>query len=95
MLDGEPVSMTYPTYEDAATHIAETWKKCEEINVVPRTVYELHDVIKEILGINLPDNSFIVQPFHIDVAQGLRHRKQRVYQLQLQHDVGRTHNHRG
>lgn len=71
MLDGEPVSMTDPTYGDAATHIAETWKKCEEINIVPRTVYELHDVIKEKLGIDLPDNSFIVQPFHIDIAKGL------------------------
>ena len=33
MLDGEPVSMIDHTSGDAAAHIAETWKKCEEINV--------------------------------------------------------------
>jgi hypothetical protein len=33
MLDGEPVSMTDPTYGEAGTLIAETWKKCEEIKV--------------------------------------------------------------
>jgi acetyltransferase-like isoleucine patch superfamily enzyme len=71
MLDGEPVSMTDPTYGDAGILIAETWKKCEEINCVPRTFLELHDVLKEKLGIELPDNSNIVQPFHIDVVQGL------------------------
>lgn len=72
MLDGEPVSMTDPTYGEAGTLIAETWKKCEEINCVPRTFIELHDVIKEKLGIALPDNSNIVQPFHVDVAAGLQ-----------------------
>jgi acetyltransferase-like isoleucine patch superfamily enzyme len=71
MLDGEPVSMTDPTYGDAGILIAETWKKCEEINCVPRTFLELHDVLKEKLGIELPDNSNIVQPFHIDVVEGL------------------------
>ena len=71
MLDGEPVSMTDPTYSEAASLIAGTWKKCEEINCVPRTCFELHDVIKEKLGIDLPDSSNIVQPFHIDVAMGL------------------------
>jgi acetyltransferase-like isoleucine patch superfamily enzyme len=71
MLDGEPLSMTDPTYGDAGILIAETWKKCEEINCVPRTFLELHDVLKEKLGIELPDNSNIVQPFHIDVVEGL------------------------
>jgi hypothetical protein len=60
MLDGEPLSMTDPTYGDAGILIAETWKKCEEINCVPRTFLELHDVLKEKLGIELPDNSNIV-----------------------------------
>ena len=71
MLSGEPVSMTDPTYGDAAAHIAETWKKCEKINCVPRTLTELQDVIIEKLGIKLPASSNIVQPFHIDVAEGL------------------------
>ncbi len=71
MRDGDPVSMSDPTYAEAGALIAETWKKCEEINCTPRTFIELHDVIKEKLGINLPDSSNIVQPFHIDVAAGL------------------------
>lgn len=71
MLDGEPVSMADPTYAEAGALIAETWKKCEEINCVPRTFIELHDVLKEKLGILLHSSSNIVQPFHIDVAAGL------------------------
>lgn len=47
MLDGEPVSMTDPTYGEAAAIIADIWKRCEEINSVPRSFIELHDVIKE------------------------------------------------
>lgn len=71
MLDNEPVSMSDPTYAEAGALIAETWKKCEEINCEPRTFVELHDVIKKKLGISLPDSSNIVQPFHIDIAAGL------------------------
>lgn len=71
MRDGKPVSMTDPAYAEAAALIAETWKKCEEINSVPRSCWELHDVIVEKLGISLPESSTIVQPVHIDVASGL------------------------
>lgn len=71
MRNGEPVSMADPDYAAAAAVIAETWKKCEEINCVPRTFAELHDVIVEKLGIALPKTSNIVQPFHIDMASGL------------------------
>ena len=71
MRAGEPVSMSDPSYGEAAMLISETWKKCEEINCVPRTCWEVHDVIVEKLGINLPKSSTIVQPLHIDVASGL------------------------
>lgn len=71
MRNGEPVSMADPDYASTAAIIAETWKKCEEINCVPRTFTELHDVIAGKLGIALPKSSNIVQPFHIDMANGL------------------------
>ncbi len=71
MRDGDPVSMTDPAYAEVGALIAETWKKCEEINNVPRSCWELHDVIVEKLGIPLPKTSTIVQPLHIDVASGL------------------------
>lgn len=71
MRNGEPVNMNDPEYAAAATLIADTWKKCEEINCIPRTCWELHDVIIEKLGIQLPETSNIVQPFHIDMASGL------------------------
>lgn len=71
MRDGDPVSMTDPAYAETGALIADTWKKCEEINCVPRTCWELHDVIVEKLGIPLPKTSVIVQPLHIDVASGL------------------------
>lgn len=71
MRSGEPISMNDPAYAKAATLIVETWKTCEEINCVPRTCWELHDVIVEKLGIRLPETSNMVQPLHIDVASGL------------------------
>lgn len=71
MRSGEPISMNDPAYAETATVIAETWKTCEEINCVPRTCWELHDIIVEKLGIHLPQTSNMVQPLHIDVASGL------------------------
>ena len=72
MRNGEPVSMKDPNYLTVANLIAETWKKCEEINCVPHTCWELRDVIIEKLGIQMPKTSTIVQPFHIDMADGLQ-----------------------
>lgn len=71
MLDGKPVSMSDPTYLAAAQHIGQSWYKCEEINCAPRTFEEMHNLLAEKLGLNLPESSHIVQPIHIDVAQGL------------------------
>ena len=72
MLDGEPVSMSDPTYGEAAVLIGETWKKCEEINCTPHSYTEMNAILKEKLGIDLPASSFLVQPFHIDIAEGLK-----------------------
>lgn len=71
MLAGEAVSMADPDYLGAPTFIGESWKKCQEINWTPMDIAETRKAIIDKLKINMPETSFIVQPFHIDNPKGL------------------------
>lgn len=71
MLAGEAVSMADPDYLGAAAFIGESWKRCQEINCTPMDIAETRQAIIDKLHIDMPETSFIVQPFHIDNPKGL------------------------